>query len=65
MATFGAPNGFENVVAALVSLGADEPDLPSAWSVTFAVDDADMVAKKAVELGGQVMVPPVDAPWAA
>ena len=63
MGTFGAPNGFENVVAALVLLGAGQPDIPAHWSVTFAVDDADVVAKKAASLGGRVVMPPVDAPW--
>ena len=32
-------------------------------SVTFAVDDADATAAKATELGGTVIVPPLDAPW--
>ena len=36
---------------------------PSHWSLTFAVDDADATARRAQELGGQVVVPPVDAPW--
>jgi predicted enzyme related to lactoylglutathione lyase len=31
--------------------------------VTFAVDDADATAARATELGGQVIVPPFDAPW--
>ena len=31
--------------------------------MTFAVDDADAVAAKAIELGGRVLVPPFDAPW--
>jgi predicted enzyme related to lactoylglutathione lyase len=31
--------------------------------VTFAVDDADATARKAKELGGNVLVPPFDAPW--
>ncbi len=63
MGTFGAPSGFENVVAALVPLGDGQGDIPANWSVTFSVDDADEVAKKATALGGQVVVPPVDAPW--
>jgi predicted enzyme related to lactoylglutathione lyase len=63
MGSVGAPNGFENVVAALVPLGDEEPDTPATWSVTFAVDDADAAAAKATELGGRVMLPPVDAPW--
>ena len=31
--------------------------------MTFAVDDADATAEKAAELGGKVVVPPIDAPW--
>ena len=31
--------------------------------MTFGVDDADAVAAKASELGGEVVVPPLDAPW--
>ena len=31
--------------------------------MTFAVDDADAIAERAAELGGQVVVPPFDAPW--
>ena len=31
--------------------------------MTFAVDDADATAERAVELGGTVVVPPFDAPW--
>ena len=41
----------------------DQPDVPAHWSVTFAVDDADATADRAAELGGQVVVPPFDAPW--
>jgi len=31
--------------------------------VTFAVDDADGTAAKAAALGGEIVVPPFDAPW--
>ena len=31
--------------------------------MTFAVGDADATAARATELGGQVIVPPFDAPW--
>jgi predicted enzyme related to lactoylglutathione lyase len=31
--------------------------------VTFAVDDADAVAKRSEELGGTVVAPPFDAAW--
>jgi predicted enzyme related to lactoylglutathione lyase len=38
-----------------------EEDTQSHWSVTFSVDNADAVATRAVELGGQVIVAPNDA----
>ncbi len=38
-------------------------DAPPHWSITFAVDDADAIAGRAAELGGTVLVPPIDAPW--
>jgi hypothetical protein len=52
-----------DVVASLVPIGDDRPDVPPHWNVTFAVDDADAIAGKATELGGRVIVPPFDAPW--
>jgi predicted enzyme related to lactoylglutathione lyase len=63
MAEVGAPPGFEDVVASLAPIGEDQPGIPAHWGVTFAVDDADAVAAKATELGGQVLAPPCDAPW--
>jgi uncharacterized protein len=63
MAEAGAPQGFEDVVATINPLADDQPDTPAHWGVTFAVDDADATAAKATELGGQVIVPPFDAPW--
>jgi predicted enzyme related to lactoylglutathione lyase len=63
MADSGAPEGFEDVVATLNPIADDQPDVPPHWSVTFAVDDADATAERAAELGGQVLVPPFDAPW--
>jgi hypothetical protein len=63
VAEAGGPPGFEDVVASINPLADDQPDTPPHWSVTFAVDDADATAAKATELGGKVMVPPVDAPW--
>jgi hypothetical protein len=63
MAEGGAPKGFEDVVAFLNPIADDQPDTPAHWGVTFAVDDADATADKATELGGQVVVPPFDAPW--
>lgn len=63
MAETGAPDGFVDVVATLNPLGDDQPDVPAHWTVTFGVDDADQTAAKAEELGGQVLLPPLDAPW--
>ena len=63
MKEMGAPEGFEDVVASLGTIGDDEPDTPAHWGVTFAVDDAGAIAEKAVELGGTVLMPPFDAPW--
>ena len=50
-------------MASINPIAADRPEVPAHWSVTFAVDDADAVAKKATELGGTVVVAPFDAPW--
>jgi uncharacterized protein len=63
MAQMGAPEGFIDVVAALTPIADDDSDTPAHWSVTFGVDDADDTAKKATELGGEVVSGPVDAPW--
>ncbi len=56
----GAPPRFEDVVASMVP--CQDGEAPH-WSVTFAVDDADAIAQRAAELGGEVTVPPFDAPW--
>ncbi len=63
MAEMDAPKGFENVVASLVPIADDQPDVPPHWGVTFAVDDADAIADKATKLGGKMVLPPFDAPW--
>jgi uncharacterized protein len=63
MADTGAPAGFEDVVASLNPIPDDQPETPPHWGVTFAVDDADAIAKTAEERGGQVVLPPFDAPW--
>jgi uncharacterized protein len=62
-AEMDAPKGFEDVVASIIPIGDDQPDTPPHWNVTFAVDDADAIAEKTTELGGKVIVPPMDAPW--
>jgi len=38
-------------------------DARASWNVTFGTEDADATAAKATELGGTVVVPPVDAPY--
>ena len=65
MAADGAPEGFEDAVAWLIPMTSDQypDDVPPHWSVTFAVADADAVADRAAKLGGQVRVPPFDAPF--
>jgi predicted enzyme related to lactoylglutathione lyase len=63
VAEAGGPPGFEDVVASINPIPDDQPDTPAHWSVTFGVDDADAIASKAGELGGSVVVPPMDAPW--
>jgi uncharacterized protein len=63
MAEADAPARFEDVVGSINPIPDDQPDTPPHWSVTFAVDDADATGAKAAELGGNVIVPPFDAPW--
>jgi predicted enzyme related to lactoylglutathione lyase len=60
MKEVGAPDRFEETVA---WLDTAEGGAPAQWAVTFAVDDADATAERATELGGEVLVPPLDAPW--
>jgi len=63
VAEVGGPEGFEDVVGSIVPIPDNQPDTPAHWGVTFAVDDADAIARTAPELGGKVIVPPMDAPW--
>jgi predicted enzyme related to lactoylglutathione lyase len=61
----GAPEGFPDAVGWLVTMGDDRfpPDVPPHWSTSFAVADADTTAARARELGGEVLMQPMDAPW--
>jgi hypothetical protein len=63
MLTMGAPDRFEEVVASLREIPDDQPATKPHWGVTFAVEDADVIAERADKLGGWVVVPPFDAPW--
>jgi len=62
-ASMGGPEGFEEVVASIAPVDGDDHGAPAHWGVTFAVEDADASAARAVDLGGQVLAGPVDAPW--
>jgi predicted enzyme related to lactoylglutathione lyase len=55
--------GFEDVVAAITTIAGDDAHTPAHWGVTFSTDDADATAAKAADLGGTVLVAPVDAPY--
>jgi hypothetical protein len=63
LAANGASGSFADAVAMLVRMTSDRypDDAPAHWSITFAVEDADATAARAVELGGTVLVPPFDA----
>lgn len=50
----GRPNGH------MMQMTEEWGDMPPAWAVYFAVDDADATAKKAAELGGKIAVEPFD-----
>jgi predicted enzyme related to lactoylglutathione lyase len=57
------PPGFADAIAGFVVIpGEQAAEVGSHWSVTFAVDDTDATADRAVELGGRVVSPPVDTP---
>jgi predicted enzyme related to lactoylglutathione lyase len=62
-AEFGAEPGFEDVVASINPIGDDAAGVPAHWSVTFSTDAAAALAARAAQLGGTVLVPPIDVPW--
>jgi hypothetical protein len=55
--------GFEDVVAAITPIAGDDVKSPAHWGVTFSTEDADATATKAAELGGIVVLAPIDAPY--
>lgn len=59
MKEMGAPEGFEDVVATVLPSHGG----PARWSVTFAADDSDAVARRTQELGGSLLAGPEDGPW--
>lgn len=40
----------------------DGPAVPPHWNVNFAVEDADVISARAADLGGNVLVGPMDTP---
>jgi predicted enzyme related to lactoylglutathione lyase len=60
-AAAGAPPGFTDAIAWLQPIAFDAE---AHWSVTISVDDADSVAARTRELGGTVVIGPVDIPYA-
>lgn len=53
-----------DVVAIMTSTepGPDGPSIPPHWNVNLQVDDSDEIAARAVELGGQILIAPMDTP---
>lgn len=50
-------------VAGVGGYGAGAGDVPAAWTWYLAVDDADAVAPRVAELGGEVVSGPEDTPY--
>jgi uncharacterized protein len=59
----GAPPGFADAIGWMSKMSPDQfpEDVPSHWSVTFAVEDVDAIAATAERLGGRVLIAPFDA----
>ena len=38
-------------------------EVPAHWAVYFASDDTDAAVAKATDLGGQLLMPPMDTPF--
>jgi hypothetical protein len=49
-------------IGGMMSIPKEWGDVPPSWLTYFAVADADATAAKAKELGGKVIVPPMDIP---
>jgi predicted enzyme related to lactoylglutathione lyase len=57
----GVPTGFADAVAWVSRPTAERLSDTPTWSTIFAVADTDGIANRAVELGGSIVVPPMDA----
>ena len=51
-----------NSVAGIFKKTEQMKELPSHWSIYFAVEDTDSIAEKTTALGGKVLKPPADTP---
>jgi predicted enzyme related to lactoylglutathione lyase len=53
-----------DVVAVMTATepGPNGPSVPPHWNVNLRVDDSDAIAARAAELGGSVLMPPIDTP---
>src|SRR5471030_820929 len=58
-----APPGSRTSSRRSPKFSGDDADTPAHWSVTFSTENADVTAAKAADLGGTVLVAPVDAPY--
>jgi predicted enzyme related to lactoylglutathione lyase len=50
----------EDMVGGIMTLPSQCAGVPPHWGVYITVDDVDASAKKATELGGTIIVPPMD-----
>jgi len=46
----------------MAPIGDPSAAVPPHWNVNLRVDDTDAMAQQASELGGQVILPPLDTP---
>jgi predicted enzyme related to lactoylglutathione lyase len=49
-------------VAGIMTMPPDAQGAPPMWGVYVTVDDVDVIAKRADEMGGKILMPPRDIP---
>jgi len=52
----------DDQVAGIMSLPPDAPPMPPSWGCYVTVDDLDATLARCTELGGQVLMPPMEVP---
>jgi len=69
LTTQGVPNYTEfhlgsKAIAGMMPMEGDQwsPEIPNHWMVYFAVEDCDAAVARVEELGGQVLMQPIDVP---